>query len=105
MSKVQLNWTNPTTRIDGSALPSAQIANIQIYDDASPTPNTPIGTAPGGTATGTFTTGDLAAGVHNFTAVVVDTDGNKSMPSNIYTATITEAAPSPILDLAGSIVP
>ena len=37
MSTVTLSFTDPTTRTDGSALNPGDIANINIFDDASVT--------------------------------------------------------------------
>ena len=101
MSSVTLKWTPPITRSDGTPLPSASIASANVFDSASPTPSTAIGSVLG--VVGTFTTGTLGDGVHNFTVVTVDTDGNASAPSNVASATIAEAAPSAITDLTATV--
>lgn len=101
MSTVTLSWTNPTTRTDGSTLAANDIAGIHILDTASP--GEPIGIVAG--AGTTFTTGVLSAGVHNFTAVVIDTAGDDSAPSNVLSETITIAPPAAISNLSGTINP
>lgn len=95
MYTATLTWINPTTRVDGSPLAPGDIATINIYDDASPTPDTPIGSVPGGTTT--FTTGTLTVGNHDFTVEAVDTSGHSSAPSTAATVIVpaTLANPSP----------
>lgn len=105
MSTVNLIWTDPTTRTDGAALAPGDIAGIDIFDDASATPGTPIGSVSG--AGTTFSTGVLSVGVHNFTAIVRDTAGHSSASSNVASVTVpaTLAAPAAITDLAATLVP
>ena len=105
MSTVTLKWTDPTTRVDGSALAPTEIASIDIFDTAASTPTVPIGNILGGV--GTFTTGVLSVGDHTFTVVVNDTTGHKSAASNPFTATIAaiSAAPSAVADLSGTVNP
>jgi hypothetical protein len=105
MSTATLNWTVPNTRIDGSPLAASDIASIDIFDSTSSTPSVPIGTVKG--AGTSFTTGVLTVGVHNFTAVVNDTTGHFSAPSNTASATVeaTLAAPTAIADLAATLNP
>jgi hypothetical protein len=105
MSTVALKWTDPTARVDGVPLAAADIASIDIFDSAATDPTVAIGNVPG--AGTSFTTGVLSVGVHNFTAVVNDTTGHKSAPSNVFSATIaaTLAAPAAITDLAGTVLP
>jgi len=98
MSTVTLHWTDPTTRTDGSALAASDVAGIDVFEGT-----TKIGTV--GPGIQTFTTGDLPPGDYNFTAVVNDTTGHASAPSNTFTATIAVvlANPSPIADLTGTV--
>lgn len=98
-----LKWTNPTTRVDGSPLAAADIASVDIFDTASP--GAPIGTVTGGG--NTFVTGVLSVGDHNFTAVVTDTAGHKSDPSNVASGTVvaTLANPAAISDLSVVLSP
>lgn len=104
MSKVALTWSNPTARVDGAPLAAAEIASVDIFDSAAADPATPIGNVTG--AGTSFTTGVLAVGAHNFSAVVNDTTGHKSAPSNVFSADIvaTLAAPAAIADLAGTVI-
>ena len=105
VTTVALKWTNPTTRVDGTALAPGDIASIDVFDTA--TPGAPIGNVPGGTATGTFVSGVLAVGDHGFTVVVNDTAGHRSDPSNVFSGTVvaTLANPSAVTDLAGVFGP
>jgi hypothetical protein len=105
MATVTLTFTDPTTRMDGSALPPASIASVDIFDSVDGNRASQIGTVQ---TTGlTFTTGVISAGVHAFTAVVNDTTGHSSAASNVVTVTVvtTIAPPSPITDLAGVLNP
>lgn len=99
MSTAKLAWTFPTTRVDGSPLVPSDIARVDIYDGANV-----IGSVGAETA---FSTGALDVGDHPFTAIVVDTTGHSSAPSNIATVTVpaTLAAPSAISDLSATLVP
>jgi hypothetical protein len=103
VSTATLNWTVPTTRIDGSPLLATDIASIDIFDSASG--KSPIGNVLG--AATSFTTGTLSVGVHDFTAVVNDTSGHVSAASNTAAVTVaaTLAAPSAISDLAATLNP
>lgn len=98
MSTVTLKWTDPTTRVDGSALAPTDIAGIDLFEGT-----TKAGTVAAGVQT--FTTGDLPPGEYNFTAVVNDTTGHASAPSNTFIATIATVVtnPSPIADLSGTV--
>lgn len=95
MSTATITIVNPTTRTDGSALAPTDIAGIDIFDSASPTPAVAIGHVTGaGTA---FTTGVLTVGDHGFAAVWTDTTGHVSGPSNVSVVTVpaTLAPPNP----------
>lgn len=105
MSTITLEWTNPTARVDGSALAPTDIASVDIFDTAASNPASPIGSVTGDATS--FTTGVLSVGDHTLTAVVNDTTGHKSAASNPFTATIeaTLAAPDAIADLSGTVNP
>ncbi len=105
MSTATLTWVNPTTRVDNTALASTDIASISVFDSASVTPLTAIGTVAG--AGTTFTTDVLTVGDHGFTVEVVDTTGHVSAASNIATVTVpaTLAAPSPATALVAVLNP
>ena len=105
MSTVTLNWTLPTTRVDGSALALTDIAQVNVFDQVvipnTPSPNIQIGVATG--AATSFTTGTLVAGQHLFTVTVQDTDGNISAVSNVATATVGKAVPSAATSLTATV--
>jgi hypothetical protein len=105
MSTVTLKWTVPTLYNDGTTpLPPAMIDHADIFDSASNTPATPIGTVQG--AVGTFTTGVLTVGAHNFTVETTDTNGHESTPSNVFTANILPVSallPAAVTDLSGTV--
>lgn len=105
MSTATLKWTPPSTRLDGTALAPADIAQTEIFDAPASGPAVSIGKVPG--PANVFTTDLLTVGLHQFTAVVTDTGGHVSAASNIATATIvpTVANPSPITDLSATINP
>lgn len=106
MSTATLTWTNPTTRLDGSVLASTDIAQINIFDQATLVPGTVlIGTVPG--AGTTFTTGILTVDTHNFTVTVQDIAGHVSAASNMATVTVpaTQANPSAVTNLMATLNP
>jgi len=100
MATATLNWTNPTTRTDGSPLAATDIDHIDVFDAG-----VNIGTVHG--ALTTFTTGLLTVGTHSFTITVTDTTGHTSAPSNIASVTvpITLASPSAVTDLTAVLNP
>jgi hypothetical protein len=104
MATASLQWTAPTTRTDGSALPPDQIASTDVFDLASADPSTPIGTVAG--AANSFNTDTLSVGIHNFTVIVRDTTGHSSAASNIASVEVpaVQANPSPVSDLAATLV-
>lgn len=104
MSTATLTWTNPTTRIDGSTLAPTDIAAVNVFDLVStqqPPLTVQIGTV--GPGVHTFTTGTLTAGSHNFTVVVVDTQGNQSASSNVAVLQVGSSAPSAVTDLSATL--
>ena len=92
MTTATIKWVDPTQRTDGTDI-APDTFTISIYDSLSPTPNTPIGSAPQGTQT--CTTGPLSAGVHQFTLVAVDSEGDASQPTAPVAGAVTLAAPLP----------
>jgi hypothetical protein len=92
-----LIWTDPTKRVDGTNI-APDTFTVALFDSASPTPNTPIGTVAQGVQT--FTTGPLSAGVHTFSTVVSDSEGDASVPETASPVTVTIAAPNPTTGLA-----
>lgn len=104
MSRVQLSFTDPIARVDGTALNSSEIASIDIFDSAAADPSTPIGSVTG--AGVSFITDTLSVGDHVFTAVVRDTTGHSSAQSNPAAITVpaTLANPNAITDLAAELI-
>ena len=105
MATATLTWTDPTTRVDGSALAPTDIKRVDIYDANSTTPNTPIGSVAGGVQK--FTTGVLDVGQHSFFVYTVDTTGHSSAASNAATVTVEAvlANPAAITNLAATLNP
>jgi len=105
MATATLNWTPPTTRTDGSALPPDEIMGTDVYDLAGSDPTTPIGSVTG--ATGSFVTDILSVGVHNFNVIVRDTTGHSSAASNIASIEVppVQANPSAVSDLTATLNP
>jgi len=101
MSTVTLNWTLPTTRVDGSPLATTDIDHVDIFDVSTADPaSEKVATIPGA-ATSFILSGTFTVGFHNYTATVTDTQGNVSGPSNVASLTVasTLSPPSPIADL------
>lgn len=90
-----ITWTDPTTRTDGTSI-YPDTFSVQIYDSASPTPATPIGSVAEGIQT--FTTPALSVGMHNFTLTVTDSEGDVSTVAGPFPFTISPAlaAPNPV---------
>lgn len=91
-----ITWVDPTMRTDVPPTPIApDTFHVNIFDSASPTPNTPIGTVAEGAQT--FTTGALSAGTHTFTTNAVDSEGNigpASAPTVVVVPLAAPAAPT-----------
>ncbi len=102
MSTATITWTDPIKRTDGTDI-APDTFHINIFDDASPTPTTPIGSVPGGAQT--FTTGSLSFGVHNFTLTAVDSEGDTSAATPPVAVSVTIAAPLPPTNVAATINP
>jgi hypothetical protein len=105
MSTTTLTWTNPTTRVDGSALAPTDIASIDVFDSANPAPAGPIASILGDPVT--YTTDVLSPGDHGFTVVVNDTAGHASSLSNVASVTVVPvvAAPTAVTNLAATLNP
>lgn len=98
MTVVTLNWTVPTTRTDGTSLPSSQVSGANIFDNG-----VHVGTVTG--VTPTFTTSISVIGAHVFTVTTFDTDGNVSAVSNSVIVTVNPvlAPPSAITNLTAVV--
>lgn len=99
MTTATLRWTDPKTRVDGSALAAADIASVEISNTHSDGSVELLGSVLSGVQS--FTTGVLAVGVNAFTVVVRDTSGHVSAMSNAAVVVVipTLAAPSAVTDL------
>lgn len=95
LKNVVVTWVDPPNRVDGSALPAAQIASFNLYARAnSATDYLPLGISAVGSATSAVVP-NLSPGTYNFAVSAVDTDGQESAispGSNIITVV---AAPPP----------
>ncbi len=84
------SWSNPTTRVDGSAFdPATEQAETRIYCDGDTTPTIVV---PGDATTAT---GDFSFGSHTCYATVVDNFDQESDASNSVTFVVTPARPNP----------
>jgi len=103
---VNLAWTLPTARTDGSALAPSDIAKVTVQTTIPGNPNVVSVDLPG-TAT-SFTTPDLSGtpGGYGFLVFVTDTAGNQSQGATT-SATIappTIAPPNPVTGLTATVV-
>jgi hypothetical protein len=106
--KRQLDWTTPTTRVDGTPLLLTDIDHVDIFDVSTTDPlSTKIGTIPGASPAGTFLTDVLTVGIHNFTVQYTDTAGHVGPMSNVDTTTVAAVGspPAAVTDLHGTDVP
>lgn len=98
-----LTWSNPATRVDGTALALIDIASVELYDSGSD-PTVPVSSLPPSSTSAMTVTMPIAPGNHSFTVVVTDKAGNRSAPSNAAAVTVPApaqlAAPSAVTNLA-----
>ena len=86
------NWINPTQYEDGSPLnPATDIVRIDFYCNGDDT--TPLFTSNGGASSIVV---DLPPGVYECYGIVVATNGQSSIPSELKTFTVIAPAPFPI---------
>lgn len=100
---VTLNWTNPTTRTDGSPLAATDIATVLVFDAYNGAAPAQVGNV--GNATH-WNSPDLSGetGTHVYTVVVQDAEGNQSAASSPVSLNVsTLAPPSPATGLTGSV--
>lgn len=102
MTTATLRWTDPVTRVDGSALAAADIASVEISNTHSDGTVEILGSVLSGVQS--FTTGVIAVGVNAFTVAVKDTSGHVSSMSNAALVVVipTLAAPSAVTDLVAT---
>jgi hypothetical protein len=99
--QVNLTWTTPTTRIDGSplALTDISVTNVSRNGAVIGTPTAVAGAM-------AFTDSTPLTGSDIYTVTTVTTDGLTSADSNAVTITVAAANPAAaITDLAGVLVP
>lgn len=104
MLTIHLTWDLPTTRVDGTPLSPSEIAQVTVLDQFTGNTSQLPGTAT------SFDSGDVTgqAGDHVFSVVVIDTQA-PPVSSSVAQVTVTVpaaalAAPSPVANLAGSLV-
>ncbi len=98
--QVNLTWTTPSTRIDGTALALTDIAATNVSRNGVII-GSPIAVA----GTMAFTDSTPLTGSDIYTVDTVTTDGLVSADSNAITITVPAANPaSAITDLAGTLV-
>lgn len=102
MARATLNWTLPTTRVDGGPLPPDQIKHTEISmsADGGDSFAPPIEVPPD--AAQTFTVDNLVGGSYIFKAVVVDKQDRRSADAEAI-GQVDIAAPSAIADLTVTI--
>lgn len=84
---VQLSWTAPTTRANGTALPSSEIAGYEIYMATSTSgPFNTVVTVDGNVTRAIVK--DLAPGTYYFGITTLDTNGLESTMSQVRSLTI-----------------
>lgn len=106
MNTANLQWVLPTTRVDGSALASTDIASVKVFDSVAGADPVLIGTVTLDPKTA-FATPALVPGSHVFMVEVLDQNGTTSGPSNTASLVVpapAPAAPSPATDLTATLV-
>jgi hypothetical protein len=98
--QVNLTWTTPTSRIDGTALALTDIAATNVSRNGSI-----IGSPIAVTGAMAFTDSTPLTGSDVYTVDTVTTDGLVSADSNAVTITVAAANPaSAVTDLAGTLI-
>lgn len=98
--QVNLTWTTPTTRIDGTPLALTDIAATNVSRNGSI-----IGSPIAVSGAMAFTDSTPLTGSDVYTVDTVTTDGLVSADSNAVTITVPAANPaSAITDLAGTLI-
>ena len=96
-----LSWSAPTTRVDGTALQSSEIASYNVYYSVGSQPTTASTKArvDSGSATGTTVTLNLdpspSPQTVYFAVTAVDTNGVESALSNVASKSFTVESTSP----------
>lgn len=97
MARATLNWTLPTTRVNGKTLTPGEIAftDISMSVDSGANWAPPIQVP--SDAVQTFVVDDLTPGTYMFRATVEDTDGRRSADAEVAGSVLAE--PAAIADL------
>lgn len=98
---VQVTWTNPTTRLNGSPLTNA--AGTKIYGGPSPDAYTLLATVNDSTQTSATLTIPLAP-TTTFIATTYDADGKESAPSQGATLVVDLPNPPTGVNCTGEFV-
>lgn len=94
MADIKLNWVDPTTLVDGKAIPAGLFDLVEISVSADGGANfASLDTVEPGVQTYTVT--DLPPGTYHFTAVAVDKLGRSSAVASSL-ATIVAPVPAPL---------
>ena len=98
--RVDLTWTTPTTRVDGTALAITDIQATNVLRNGT------IIASPVTVAAMAFSDTTPLTGADVYTVEVVTTDGLVSAESNAVTINVPAANPAAtVSDLAGTLVP
>ena len=107
MSKtVELKWTDPSSRVDGSPLPAGQISEVAVSMSADAGANyVELGRV--GAGVQTFTQTDLPDGTYQFQVVVFDKQNPQkvSAPATVSVVVVTVLAePAPVVNLTATVI-
>jgi hypothetical protein len=95
MATVTLTLADPTTREDGTAVTTADIAGINIYRTTGDGAAALVGTADPKASPPTFVDSNLVPGNYAYAASAIGTDGRESKHSDLFPVVI--AAPAALL--------
>jgi hypothetical protein len=101
MARATLNWSLPTTRVNGDALTPGEIAFTDISMSADGGANWAPPIQVPSDAVQTFVVDDLTPGTYLFRATVEDTDGRRSADAEVSGSVLAE--PAAIADLTVTI--
>jgi hypothetical protein len=101
MARATLNWSLPTTRVNGDPLAATDIAFTDISMSADGGANWAPPIQVPSDAVQTFVVDDLTPGTYLFRATVEDTDGRRSADAQAQGDVLSE--PSAIADLTVTI--
>jgi hypothetical protein len=91
---IQITWTPPTTRLDGSAADAADYQSVIIAEVGTVHEYTDIATLPGDQLSHLLVS--VPTGTHTYTVRYVDTRGQQGAHSAEVTVAVPEPLPSPL---------